>query len=219
MTIPQTPKRRRGRPPKTGDGGIETRERLLQSGVETLTERGFSATGLDEILSRVSVPKGSFYHYFGSKDKFGSALIQRYADYFAHKIDRILLDDNHSPLDRLRLFVADAESGMARYEFKRGCLIGNMGQEMGNLPELFREQLMAVFTDWQDRFTVCLEAAKTSGQIPPDADCETLAEVFWIGWEGAVLRAKLEKSPEPLITFSKFYFNAIAVQEPCSGFD
>lgn len=218
MTIPQTQTCRRGRPPKIGDGGIETRERLLQSGVETLTEKGFSATGLDEILRRVSVPKGSFYHYFGSKDKFGSALIQRYADYFASKIDRILLDDNHSPLDRLRLFVADAESGMARYEFKRGCLVGNMGQEVGNLPELFREQLMAVFTDWQDRFAVCLESAKTAGQIRPDADCEKLAEVFWIGWEGAVLRAKLEKCPNPLISFSDFYFNAIVAQKTGSGF-
>lgn len=213
MTIPQTLKRRRGRPPKTNAGGIETRERLLQSGVETLTEKGFSATGLEEILRRVSVPKGSFYHYFGSKNEFGTALIQRYADYFVYKIDRTLLDGNHSPLDRMKLFVADAVLGMARYEFKRGCLIGNLGQEMGNLPELFREQLRAVFEDWQGRFAACLEEAKTAGQIAPRADSKKLAEVFWIGWEGAVLRAKLEKSPEPLIAFSDFYFSAIAVRE------
>jgi TetR/AcrR family transcriptional repressor of nem operon len=212
-------KRRRGRPPKTEPGGIETRERLLQSGVETLTEKGFSAAGLNEILRRVSVPKGSFYHYFGSKNDFGTALIQRYADYFANKLDRILLDESRSPLDRIKLFVADATSGMARYEFKRGCLVGNMGQEMGTLPELFREQLKAVFSDWQDRIELCLDAAKTARQISPDADCKKLAEVFWIGWEGAVLRAKLEKCPEPLLIFSDFYFTAIAAQETCEAHD
>ena len=212
MTLAQTQKRGRGRPPKIGDGGVETRERLLQSGVATMTEKGFSATGLDEILRRVSVPKGSFYHYFGSKNEFGTELIQRYADYFARKIDRFLLDDSHSPLERMKLFLANAESGMARHEFKRGCLVGNLGQEMGNLPESFRGQLMAVFADWQHRFVVCLEAAKAAEQINPDADCNELAKVFWIGWEGAVLRAKLEKSPEPLIAFSGFYFDAIAVR-------
>ena len=117
MHTPQPEKRRRGRPPKAGNGGIETRERLLQSGVKTLTEKGFSAAGLDEILRRVSVPKGSFYHYFGSKTEFGIALIQRYADYFSRKLDRILLDESRNPLDRMKLFVTDAESGMARYEF------------------------------------------------------------------------------------------------------
>ncbi len=216
MSHLQPNKRRRGRPPKVGNGGTETRERLLKSGVEILTEKGFSATGLDEILRRVSVPKGSFYHYFGSKNEFGTALIQRYADYFGLKLDRILLDESYSPLDRMKLFVADAESGMARYEFKRGCLVGNLGQEMGNLPEHFREQLMGVFVDWESRFSVSLEAAKTAGQIRPDADCEKLAEVFWIGWEGAVLRAKLEKSPQPLKTFSDFYFAAIVAQESSS---
>jgi TetR/AcrR family transcriptional repressor of nem operon len=213
MTIPQTLNRRRGRPPKAGAGAIETRERLLQSGVETLTEKGFSATGLDEILRRVSVPKGSFYHYFGSKNEFGTVLIQRYADYFARKLDRILLDGRHSPVDRMKLFVADAVSGMARYEFKRGCLVGNLGQEMGNLPEFFREHIIAVFEDWKGRIAACLEEAKTAGQIAPRSDCKKLAEVFWIGWEGAVLRAKLEKSQEPLIVFSDFYFSVIAIQE------
>ena len=212
MHTPQPEKRRRGRPPKAGNGGIETRERLLQSGVKTLTEKGFSAAGLDEILRRVSVPKGSFYHYFGSKTEFGIALIQRYADYFSRKLDRILLDESRNPLDRMKLFVTDAESGMARYEFKRGCLVGNLGQEMGNLPECFREQLLAVFSEWQGRFSKSLEAAKSAGQIRHDADCEELAEVFWIGWEGAVLRAKLEKSPQPLTRFSSFYFDAISVQ-------
>lgn len=219
MSNSQPNKRRRGRPPKTGFGGNETRERLLQSGVETLTEKGFSATGLDEILRRVSVPKGSFYHYFGSKNEFGTALIQRYADYFVLKLDRVMLDRSLSPLDRMKLFVVDAESGMARYQFKRGCLVGNLGQEMGNLPECFRDQLLAVFVDWQGRFSACLEEAKIAGQIDLDADCEKLAEVFWIGWEGAVLRAKLEKNSQPLITFSDFYFSSITVQGTASLHD
>ena len=49
--------RRRGRPPRQREDLTETRELLLRAGLEVLTEKGFSATGIDEILGRVSVPK------------------------------------------------------------------------------------------------------------------------------------------------------------------
>jgi TetR/AcrR family transcriptional repressor of nem operon len=46
----------------------DTRNALVWCGTELLTERGFQITGIDEVLKRVGVPKGSFYHYFKSKD-------------------------------------------------------------------------------------------------------------------------------------------------------
>jgi TetR/AcrR family transcriptional repressor of nem operon len=202
-------KRRQGRPPKSAEGYSETRESLMKAGLEVLTEKGFSASGIDEILRRVSVPKGSFYHYFSSKDAFGVELIDRYAAYFASKLDRLLTDESLSPLQRLKNFAADATKGMARHNFKRGCLVGNLGQEMGGLPEEFRGQLRGVFSDWQKRVETCLKAAKKAGEIPSSSDCARLAAVFWIGWEGAVLRAKLERSAEPLKLFSEFFFASL----------
>ena len=197
---------RRGRPPKSREDLGETRDLLLRAGLEVLTEKGFSATGIDEILRRVSVPKGSFYHYFDSKEAFGAELIAHYAGFFARKIDHYLGDQTLSPLARLRAFVAGAQIGMARHDFRRGCLIGNLGQEMGTLPESFRRQLQAVFADWQARFARCLVAAQECGELSKQADCEQLAAFFWIGWEGAVLRAKLEQSAEPLEIFGKVFF-------------
>ena len=55
---PQTV-RRRGRPPRQREDLADTRELLLRAGLEVLTEKGFSATGIDEILGRAGVPKGS----------------------------------------------------------------------------------------------------------------------------------------------------------------
>ncbi|HEV7440177.1 MAG TPA: TetR/AcrR family transcriptional regulator [Methylobacterium sp.] len=204
------PPRRRGRPAKLIAGYGETREALLRAGVAALSEKGFSATGLDEILRAVGVPKGSFYHYFPSKDAFGAALIERYAAYFAGKLDRRLLDEGRAPLQRLRDFVADARSGMARHDFRRGCLVGNLGQEMGALPEPFRRKLHGVLLDWQARTARCLAAAQAAGEIGPEADCAALAAYFWIGWEGAVLRAKLERSPAPLDLFAETFLAGLS---------
>ncbi|MBY0558786.1 TetR/AcrR family transcriptional regulator [Hyphomicrobium sp.] len=204
-----TPSRRRGRPLKAHASFSQTREDLIRVGMAILTEKGFLAAGLDEILSAVNVPKGSFYHYFESKERFGAVLIERYAAYFAGRIDRFLLNAECSPLERLKEFTRDAERGMARHGFRRGCLVGNLGQEMGALPDGYRRQLSSVFKDWEARTAKCLEGAKDAGEIAVDADCKQLATLFWIGWEGAVLRAKLEQSAKPLRIFADGFFAVV----------
>ena len=206
MEAEQIVVRRRGRPPKRPEHSLETRELLLRAGLEVLTEKGFSSTGIDEILKRVGVPKGSFYHYFENKEAFGAALIERYARYFAYKLERHFGDSSKQPLARLWAFVEDARTGMARHEFRRGCLIGNLGQEMAALPESYRASLIAVFHDWESRLARCLEAAQHRGEIPASVDCEQAAAFFWIGWEGAVLRAKLERSAKPLDVIALGFF-------------
>jgi TetR/AcrR family transcriptional regulator, transcriptional repressor for nem operon len=208
MDIQSTP-RRRGRPRKELAGYSETRESLLRAGVAVLTEKGFSSAGIEEILRDANVPKGSFYHFFASKEAFGMELIDRYAAYFARKLDRFLTNESRSPLERLRDFVADAEAGMRRYGFKRGCLVGNLGQEMGVLPEGYRERLRRVLEDWEGRTAHCLRQAQAAGEIAREIDCASVATFFWIGWEGAVLRAKLDGGPAALRTFANGFFAAL----------
>lgn len=206
MDTQPSPPRRRGRPPRHREDLGGTRDLLLRAGLEILTEKGFSATGIEEILGRIGVPKGSFYHYFESKEAFGLQLIDLYAEFFAKKLDRHFCNKNQSPLNRLHAFIDDAKDGMARYQYRRGCLIGNLGQEMGSLPESFRARLKETFEDWQSRLSVCLMEAQREGQLSPDVDVRQLAAFFWIGWEGAVLRAKLEKTVAPLDVFTRFFF-------------
>lgn len=192
---------RRGRPPKVDRDNRETREALLHCGMQMLTEQGFLSTGIDAVLRQVGVPKGSFYNYFDSKEAFGQAVLARYDAYFAAKLDRWLLDESRPPLQRLQDFVEDACAGMARHDFRRGCLVGNLGQEVSALPESFRQPLEAVFKGWEARLARCLRAAQADGSLAAGVDCDELAAFFWIGWEGAVLRARLVQSDAPLRTF------------------
>lgn len=196
----------RGRRPKQSEDLIGTRELLLRAGQEFLTEKGFSSTGIEEILKRVGVPKGSFYHYFSSKEAFALELIEQYAENVARKLDHHFCNQKLSPLNRLRAFIDDAKGELARYEFSRGCLIGILGQEIGGLPESFRFRLKDTFEDWQSRFSVCLLEAKKTGELSSKADTKQLAAFFWIGWEGAILRAKLERTAIPLEVFAELFF-------------
>ena len=194
---------RRGRPPKVDRDFPDTRAALIRCGMEILTEQGFMSTGIDTVLKRVGVPKGSFYHYFDSKEAFGLAVLESYASYFAHKLDHWFLQDEVAPLQSLQNFVEDAKAGMARHRFCRGCLVGNLGQEVAILPEGFRLQLEAILRTWQDRLASCLRTAQAAGELADEADCDELAAFFWIGWEGAVQRARLTRDNVPLDVFIK----------------
>lgn len=208
MTIEIT-KPRRGRPPKNKTDNRDTRAELIRSGLEQLTESGFSASGIDPILKKVGVPKGSFYHYFSSKEAFGLAVIDSYANYFAHKLDTYLLDESYPALTRIANFVEDAKSGLAYHHFKRGCLIGNLGQEVDLLPESFRPILSHVFITWQNRIADCLELAKANHDLSQSADTEKLAEYFWIGWEGAVSRTRLTQNTTPIDNYFHHFMTGL----------
>ena len=68
----------------------DTREHILATGETLIRNRGFTAAGLTELLSVANVPKGSFYHYFKSKEDYGVALLIRYFDqYDASMGDRL----------------------------------------------------------------------------------------------------------------------------------
>lgn len=184
----------------------DTKRALVWCGTELLTERGFQVTGIEEVLKRVGVPKGSFYHFFANKREFGEAVIQNYVEYYARKMARIFDDETTSPLSRLRAFVEDAKRGMLRFGYRRGCLIGNLGQELASLDDTFREQLEAVLITWERRVAGCLQQAIDAGELAPGSDAAAISRFFWIGWEGAVLRAKLTRNADPLDQFAQMFF-------------
>ncbi len=202
-----TIKKRRGRPAKSGRDTTNTKAELISSGVEHFTQFGFASSGLDQILKNVSVPKGSFYYYFANKEVFGLAVIDYYDNYFSRKLDSHLKNDQLAPEQRLISFVDDAKAGIERYNFNRGCLVGNLEQEIAVLPGSHRDKLVMVMQGWQSKISAHLNV------LCPDAEqeeCQSLAEFFWIGWEGAVSRCKLVQSTQPIDLFINHFLKLIA---------
>ena len=200
---------RRGRPPKIARDNADTKALLIRTGLETLTEYGFSATGLDTILKKASVPKGSFYHYFKSKESFGIALVDAYDDYFIAKLTHYLHQQEVPPLERIVNFTQSAINGMRKYDYKRGCLVGNLNQELNHLSDEFKQRLLKSYSTWQLLIKQCLDEAKQKGTISNSVDTTTMSNYFWIGWEGAVMRAKLTQSSNPLTLYTEMFLRAL----------
>ena len=53
-----------------------TRQHILETGQRIIAGKGFASVGLNEILTTAGVPKGSFYHYFDSKEALFKAVIE-----------------------------------------------------------------------------------------------------------------------------------------------
>lgn len=210
---PAPARRKRGRPPAAPEDQA-TRQALIRAGMLHLTERGYGAAAVDEILVAAGVTKGSFYHHFPSKAAFGAALIEAYGAYILTRLRRNLDRADLAPLARLSAFAADMEASIAAHDYRRGCLVGNLGQEMASVPEDFRERLQSVLAEWQAETAQCLREALARGEIGPDEDPEALASLFWTGWEGAVMRARLDRDPAPLRQFIAAFLRLVSMERP-----
>jgi TetR/AcrR family transcriptional regulator, transcriptional repressor for nem operon len=204
-----------------------TRERLIAVGLHKVLEGGWSATSIDVVLRECDVPKGSFYHYFASKEAFGYALLESYQAFYMQRLNKWFADQPTDGLGQLQAamdgFLADSIAGMERFGYRRGCLVGALGQEVAGLHEGFRSKLLENLQYWDKTLAGALfncassyqknsnqssKNSKTTGLLqtqnaPQNAphtllECEKLAQEFWAMWEGAVLRSLLAQNPEML---------------------
>lgn len=191
-----------------------TREKLIETGAELIGQHGYNATGINAVLKTCGVPKGSFYHYFSSKEEFGLAVIDQFAAAYDAQLAELLEDATTPPLERLRRYFAAGREHMHNCNHATGCLIGNLGQELSGQSDTFRDALDQVFQRWEHRLVGCLEGAQEAGELSAALPADTLASFILSGWEGAILRAKTLKSVEPMEQFEAILFQQVLVPSP-----
>lgn len=191
------------------EGKRDTRLIILDAGYELIIDKGFNNTGLSEILKQAGVPKGSFYHYFKSKDDFGLQLLRHHRQQEVIYIESILNRDDVPPLQRLRQYIQSGQEKLAATEFKGGCLIGNMAQEMASLNEEFRELLGDIFTSWRRRLVAVLDEAVSIGDLARETPTEELVDLLLLLIEGAILKAKVVQSKQPLKLMETYFFDVV----------
>src|SRR6201993_4035841 len=181
------------------------RERLLETCLRVLLERGFNATGVQDITEAAGVPKGSFYNHFESKEDFGAEVVLRYLE-SSNKIQAVLCDPKLSPHARLRKYFEGLVQVAKKKEFCGGCLLGNFGAELSEQSEMIRARVSKEFSTWSAVIANVITEAQAEGQISKDFPASTLAAFVLNGWEGALIRARVDKSKAPLEQFVKVTF-------------
>lgn len=176
--------------------------------------KGFHPVGLNEILAAVGVPKGSFYHYFKSKEHFGVEMLKHYIQAATadkrHAVDAC--DGDPDPINRLLDMLAES---IVIFEEKGGrcpCLVLKLASEVSDSSEPMREVLAKGMQTWLGVLTAPFDEALMKGIIPENTDPGTEAEIVRDLWAGAIQRATIMKSKEPMETalaFLRTHFAAL----------
>lgn len=177
----------------------DVRQHILDVAQPLLLRKGFTAVGLAEILAAAQVPKGSFYHYFGSKEAFGEAMLE---DYFADNLartDTLLTAPGTAPQQLLDYFRdwLDSQTGD---EAQSRCLAVKLGAEVCDLSESMRAALKRGTGGIIERLARCIERGRAEGSLPAALDAQTVAATLYQNWLGASLLAKITRDRTPLDT-------------------
>jgi TetR/AcrR family transcriptional regulator, transcriptional repressor for nem operon len=189
-----------------------TRDHLIEVGLELMRRYGYGATGLQEILAAADVPKGSFYHHFGSKEEFAAAVLERYIALEGEHCRQVLGNMRQAPLRRLRRYFEDLIRSAGQSAPIQGCLIGSLSLEVAGASPLLQGCLSSGFTHWQAAVTAVLLEAVEKGDLPNSTKPERLASFVLNSWEGALLRSQADKSDDPLKDFVHYVFEELLVK-------
>jgi len=182
----------------------ETRSRLLEKGGELISSLGFNATGVQEITAAAGVPKGSFYNYFESKEAFALAILTEYCESMTAAYGPILDERDTPPLVRIARYFEGLAGFHQRRQYAAGCLIGNMALEVTPSSDLVRAKLTAIYRDLTAALADCLREAQARGDLATTKDPGRLADALIDTFEGAVMRAKVERSRAPFDSFERY---------------
>lgn len=180
----------------------DTRSRILATAREMFHGRSYADVGIQEICEKSRVQKGSFYHFFPSKQDLALAVIDDMAKDWAHGFVAEAFDQNLPPLERLDYMIDAAyywQKAAADIEGRMpGCLFGNLALEMSTRDEVMRAKLNAVFDRARDKFRFTLDEAVAAGALAAmDTDATATAMLAYL--EGIILLAKTRNDPEVIL--------------------
>jgi TetR/AcrR family transcriptional repressor of nem operon len=172
---------------------VGVRQSILDTAKPIILGKGFAAAGLNEILSAANVPKGSFYHYFKSKERFGEALLDSYfSDYLEH-LETLLTRPGRNAAERLMSYWQQWLETQACDGPDGKCLAVKLGGEVSDLSEPMRMALHRGTNQIIERLARCIREGLLDGSLPASLDARHTAQTLYEIWLGATLLTKFRR--------------------------
>jgi TetR/AcrR family transcriptional repressor of nem operon len=183
---------------------LDKRDLILAKGAEVMTRRGYHGAGVQEIVQAAGVPKGSFYHYFDSKEDFALQALQSVYQPRLQRYGEALGNAALSPRERILSYYSDLIEHFTRQErLEYHCFIGSLSFEMAELSPSLGATVDGILQQSADILQVCLEQAQAAGQLAAEEDCRNLAAFICNAWQGALTRLKVSSNLQALNDFNE----------------
>lgn len=178
----------------------DVRENILATGQRIIAGKGFSGVGLNEILATAGVPKGSFYHYFGSKEAFGEAMLESYFEEYLAELDQTLRQPAQTMAERLMNYWQDWQDNQISFDCQGKCLAVKLGAEVADLSETMRLALKRGTAGIIERLAQAIETGMKEGSLSIDGDPYSTAQSLYQLWLGASVMVKIVRTKQPFET-------------------
>ena len=178
----------------------DVRDNILATGQRLMAGKGYSAVGLNEILTAAGVPKGSFYHYFGSKDAFGEALLDSYFEDYLAEIDVTLALPGLNMAQRVLRYFEVWQQTQSFFDCQGKCLAVKMAAEVADLSEAMRLSIRRGTSGIVSRLAAAIEAGVAEGSLTVAGDAVATARSLYQLWLGASVMVKIERDVAPFAT-------------------
>jgi TetR/AcrR family transcriptional repressor of nem operon len=209
-TTDHTTSSRMGRP-------SEARDKLLEAALDLIWSSSYGSVGVDQICERAGVKKGSFYHFFPSKEDLAvAAFEEHWQTDIQPEIDRIFAPEI-PPLDRIGMWCdaiyAEQKQLFDTHGHVPGCPFACIGSEMGTQSERLRRKSEEMLERGVFQLERTLRDAQRAGILSaPDPDAK--ARLLYTLVMGAMFQAKVENDPEVLRKLRGQVFDVLGVPAP-----
>lgn len=177
----------------------DTKTHLLDIGYQLIAKKGFTAVGIKQILDTAGIPKGSFYHYFASKETFGEAIISNYFVHYKERLDTIA-DQNVSAQQKLYNYFQNWYDTQQNGCDHGKCLVVKLSAEVADMSESMRLALNAGYQQIINWLAEQIKAGWADNSVPrfDNVAAESMAKRWYFAWLGASLIAKTSQTNTPL---------------------
>lgn len=187
---------------------VETKQRIIEAASLAMIAKSYNGVGLNEILQAADVPKGSFYHFFKSKENLGIAVIEKAAADHLQIVRSYFSDRARTPLERLRKYYESVRDEAAADRAEQ-CVVCKLALEQANLSEPMRAAIRCSFDQSRSMTAQLLREAQAAGEVSKEYDAEQLADFLMVSLDGAMIGAEVNDDVKSIDNFLRFMFGVV----------
>jgi len=174
--------------------GRETRQRIVDAAADLIFRQGVAHTTIDDVRAAAGVSSSQLYHYFDDKPALVRAVVDQQADTMVGGQENF----DFSTLDGLRAWRDFVVAAQREHHCVGGCPIGSLGGELAETDHDARAHVAEGFKRWEATIQSGLREMHARGELPPDADPDTLALALLAALQGGLLLTKIKRDTAPL---------------------
>src|ERR1700761_7395594 len=167
--------------------GQATRDRIVAAAAVLVYERGVAGTSTEDVQAAAGVSASQLYHYFADKRSLTRAVIEYQTDAVLGFQEPLLRFDS---LDALRNWAATIVEVQRLNEFRGGCPLGSLANELAENDSAARQDVVAGYRRWHDAIRAGLVGLRDRGGLVESADVDKLATALLTSLQGGLLLAK-----------------------------